>query len=145
MNSTQTRENESLPAQEQTGPGAGATDFSYTYSAKQNREIEQIRKKYLPPEENRLEQLHRMDKRAERPGTIIAIVMGSVSTLLLGIGMVLTMVYTRYFAAGIVIGLIGIAGVSLSYPVYQSITKKERRKLAPEILRLSDELLKGAK
>ena len=71
--------------------------------------------------------------------------MGSVSTLLLGIGMVLTMVYTRYFAAGIVIGLIGIAGVSLSYPVYQSITKKERRKLAPEILRLSDELLKGAK
>ena len=145
MNSTQTRENESLPAQAQTGSSAGATDFSYTYSAKQNREIEQIRKKYLPPEENRLEQLHRLDKRAERPGTVAAIVMGSVSTLLLGIGMVLTMVYTRYFAAGIVIGLIGIAGVSLSYPVYQSITQKERRKLAPEILRLSDELLKGVK
>ena len=145
MNSTQTRENESLPAQAQTGSSAGATDFSYTYSAKQNREIEQIRKKYLPPEENRLEQLHRLDKRAERPGTVAAIVMGSVSTLLLGIGMVLTMVYTRYFAAGIVIGLIGIAAVSLSYPVYQFITKKERRKLAPEILRLSDELLKGAK
>ena len=145
MNSTQTRENESLPAQAQTGSSAGATDFSYTYSAKQNREIEQIRKKYLPPEENRLEQLHRLDKRAERPGTVAAIVMGSVSALLLGIGMVLTMVYTRYFAAGIVIGLIGIAAVSLSYPVYQFITKKERRKLAPEILRLSDELLKGAK
>ena len=148
MNSTQTRENESLPAQAQTGSGAGATDFSYTYSAKQNREIEQIRKKYLPPEENRLEQLHRLDKRAERPGTVAAIVMGSVSTLLLGIGMVLTMVYTRYFILGIVIGLAGIAGVSLAYPLYLRITRREREKIARSIVAIQngrlDELEKNA-
>lgn len=144
MNSTQPlEEKEARLPQDQ--PDAKATDFTYTYSAKQNREIEQIRKKYLPPEENRLEQLHRLDKRAKRPGTVAAIVMGSVSTLLLGIGMVLTMVYTRYFVMGIAVGLAGIAGISLSYPLYQHITKRERRKLAPEILRLSDELLKGAK
>lgn len=59
--------------------------------------------------------------------------------------MVLTMVYTRYFAAGIAIGLTGIAGICVSYPVYQSITKRERRRIAPEILRLSDELMKGAR
>ena len=143
MSNPEILEKEVRPAQEQ--PGAEATDFSYTYSAKQNREIEQIRKKYLPPEENRLEQLHRLDKRAERPGTIAAIAIGSTGTLLLGIGMVLTMVYTRYFAAGIAIGLTGIAGICVSYPVYQSITKRERRKIAPEILRLSDELMKGSR
>ena len=145
MNSTETLEKEIRPVQEQPNADAEATDFSYTYSAKQNREIEQIRKKYLPPEENRLEQLRRLDRLAERPGSIAAIALGSASTLLLGIGMVLTMVYTQYFVLGIIIGLIGIAGVSLSYPTYQYITKRERRKLAPEILRLSDELLKGAK
>ena len=129
----------------QSGDSGETTDFSYTYSARQHREIESIRMKYVSPEENKLEQLHRLDRQAERPGTIFSILSGTVSTLLLGIGMVLTMVYTQYFALGIVIGLLGILGIALAYPIYLRITKRERAKIAPEILRLSDELLKGSK
>lgn len=128
-----------------SGDSGKTADFSYTYSARQHREIESIRRKYVSPEENKLELLHRLDRQAERPGTIASIIVGTICTLLLGIGMVLTMVYTRYFALGIVIGLIGIAGIALTYPLYLHITKKERRKIAPEILRLSDELLSGSK
>lgn len=119
--------------------------FSYTYSAKQQQEIESIRRKYLSREENKLEQLHRLDKQAERPGTIVSILLGMISTLVLGVGMVLTMVYTRYFILGIVIGLAGIAGVSLAYPLYLRITRREREKIAPEILRLTDELMNGSR
>ena len=119
--------------------------FSYTYSAKQKQEIESIRRKYLSREENKLEQLHRLDKQAERPGTIVSILLGTISTLVLGVGMVLTMVYTRYFILGIVIGLAGIAGVSLAYPLYLRITRREREKIAPEILRLTDELMNGSR
>ena len=43
---------------------------------------------------------------------------------------------------GIIIGLIGIVGVSLAYPFYSYILERERKKIAPEIIRLSDELLK---
>ena len=68
-----------------------------------------------------------------------------ISTLVLGVGMVLTMVYTRYFILGIVIGLAGIAGVSLAYPLYLRITRREREKIAPEILRLTDELMNGSR
>ena len=119
--------------------------FSYTSSAKQKQEIESIRRKYLSREENKLEQLHRLDKQAERPGTIVSILLGMISTLVLGVGMVLTMVYTRYFILGIVIGLAGIAGVSLAYPLYLRITRREREKIAPEILRLTDELMNGSR
>lgn len=124
---------------------SGSADFSYTYSAREHKEIESIRMKYLSPEENKLEQLHRLDRQAERPGTIISILVGVVSTLLLGVGMVLTMVYTRHFALGVAIGLVGIAGASLTYPLYLRITRRERERIAPEILRLSDELLKGSR
>ena len=122
-----------------------ADRFSYTYSAKQQQEIESIRRKYLSREENKLEQLHWLDKQAERPGTIVSILLGTISTLVLGVGMVLTMVYTRYFILGIVIGLAGIAGVSLAYPLYLRITRREREKIAPEILRLTDELMNGSR
>lgn len=127
------------------GDSGKNADFSYTYSAQQHREIESIRMKYLSPEENKIEQLHRLDRQAERPGTIISLIVGIISSLLLGIGMVLTMVYTRYFVPGVIVGLIGIAGVALAYPLYVHITKRERRRIAPEILRLTDELMNGSK
>lgn len=117
--------------------------FSYSYSASQQEEIRNIREKYAPPvQEDKMEQLRRLDQSVTRPGTIISILIGSVSTLILGVGMSCTMVWTNLFALGVVVGLVGIAGIVAAYPVYNHITKKQREKLAPEILRLSDELLK---
>lgn len=117
--------------------------FNYTYSAKQQEEIKTIRKKYLAPEEDKMEQLRRLDKSVTQKGSITALVIGILGTLIMGIGMCCTMVWTGgWFIPGIVIGIIGIAIVALAYPLYVRITKKERERLAPEILRLTDELLK---
>lgn len=118
-------------------------NFSYTYSAKQQEEIKNIRKKYLPKEEDKMEQLRKMDQNAAKPGKIVSLTLGIVGTLTLGVGMCCTMVWAdKLFIPGIVIGVIGIAAVLAAYPVYTHITKKQREKIAPEILRLTEELMK---
>jgi hypothetical protein len=115
--------------------------FSYTYSAKQQEEIRKIREKYIPKEENKMEQLRRLDASTTKQGTVTALAVGIVSALVLGVGMCCTLVWAdRFFVFGIIIGLIGIAGVGSSYPLYQHITRKQREKLAPEIMRLTEEL-----
>lgn len=115
--------------------------FEYTYSPKQQKEIEDIRKKYLPKEEDKMETLRKLDKGAEKPGTIVALALGIAGVLLLGIGMSCTMVWAdTVFTLGIMVGILGIVILSVAYPVYKIITKKQREKIAEQILALSDEL-----
>ncbi|MDE7244286.1 MAG: hypothetical protein K2O18_09985 [Oscillospiraceae bacterium] len=119
--------------------------FTYTYSAAQQEEVKRIREKYAPlsPEEDKMEQLHRLDKSVTKPGTIAALAVGIISTLIMGFGMCCTMVWSSaLFIPGIVIGIVGIIGICAAYPLYIRITKKQRDKVAPEIMRLTDELMK---
>lgn len=124
---------------------AAKETFNYTYSSAQQKEIRSIREKYAPPtqEEDKMERLRRLDRSVTKPGTIISLIVGTVSSLILGVGMCCTMVWAdTFFIPGIIIGIIGILGVIAAYPIYTHITKKQREKLAPEIMRLSDELMK---
>jgi len=126
-------------------------DFQYTYSAKQQEEIKNIRKKYLAQEEDKMEQLRRLDMGVTSKATRKALVLGIVGALVLGFGMslimselgtVLGMSDVVALVVGIVVGLCGAVPVTLAYPVYNDTLKKERERVAPEILRLSEELLK---
>lgn len=116
--------------------------FSYTYSAKQQEEIKKIREKYLPKEADKMEQLRRLDERVTQKGTAISLAAGIIGALILGVGMCCCMVWTDLFVLGIVVGIIGIAVVCSAYPLYNFVIKKEREKIAPEIIRLTDELMK---
>lgn len=119
--------------------------FNYTYSATQQEEIKRIREKYRPPaqEEDKMEQLRKLDASVTKPGTIVSLIIGFISSLILGVGMCCTMVWAEtFFIIGIVVGVVGIIGVIAAYPIYTKITKRQREKLAPEIIRLSDELMK---
>ena len=117
--------------------------FTYSYSAKQQEEIKNIRKKYLPPEEDKMEQLRRLDASVTRPGTIASLAAGIIGTLILGVGMCCCMVWSGvWFIPGIIIGVTGIVILALAYPLYVRLTERQRRKLAPEIIRLTEELMK---
>lgn len=119
--------------------------FKYTYSASQQQEIKKIREKYAQPtqEEDKMERLRKLDESVTKPGTIVSLIVGIISALILGVGMCCTMVWAdTLFIPGIFIGIVGIVGVIAAYPIYTCITKKQREKLAPEIMRLSDELMK---
>jgi len=122
--------------------------FEYTYSAEQKKEVEAIRKKYLPKEEDKMEQLRKLHAIPDQKAQAVSLVVGIIGALILGTGMSLTM--TDFGAAlgnyammlGIVIGLVGMVLVALAYPSYNRVLKKERQRIAPEVLRLTDELLK---
>ena len=117
--------------------------FSYTYSAEEQQELKKIREKYLPKEENKMEQIRSLDSKATGKATMIAIIIGVIGALLLGVGMCCTMVWQgRWFVPGILVGIIGIGIVAIAYPVYNKTLKTEREKIAPEVLRLTEELLK---
>lgn len=117
--------------------------FKYTYSAREQEEIKNIRQKYLPPQEDKMEQLRKLDESATKKGTAVSLAVGLVSALVLGIGMSCTMVWAEtLFIPGIGIGILGMAGIGAAYPMYRNITKKEREKLAPKVMELTNELMK---
>lgn len=117
--------------------------FSYTYSAKQQEEIKKIREKYAPKEADKMEQLRRLDESVTKKGTVISLIVGIIGALVMGFGMSCCMVWAdKFFVLGIIVGIIGIALVCAAYPIYNFVVKKEREKIAPEILRLTDELMK---
>ncbi|MDE6500969.1 MAG: hypothetical protein K2L10_02655 [Ruminococcus sp.] len=113
--------------------------FEYTYSAQKQEEIESIRRKYLPQEEDKMEKLRRLDKSVEQKATIISIIVGIVGTLIMGFGMCMCIEWSEYIS-GIIIGITGIVVIVTAYPIYQYVLKKQRKKITPEILRLTDEI-----
>lgn len=115
--------------------------FTYTYSAKEKKEIEKIRSKYVPNENDKMEQLRRLDAGVTKKGTVWSLIIGVIGSLILGVGMCCAMLWNMYII-GSGVGILGIALVALAYPIYTAITKKEREKIAPEIIRLTDELMK---
>ena len=127
--------------------------FNYTYSAKEQEEIRAIRKKYATPAqtEDKMAQLRRLDAAVTQKATSVSLVFGVIGALILGTGMSLAMTdIGKYLGLvggmsmliGILIGMVGIVLVCVAYPIYNCIVKKEREKIAPEILRLTDELMK---
>lgn len=125
--------------------------FHYTYSAEQQDEIQAIRKKYASPEGDKMEQLRRLDASVTKKATARSIVVGVVGALILGLGMSLAMSELpealglsgdAAMVLGVVTGLAGIALVCCAYPLYNRTLRKERARIAPEILQLTDELMK---
>lgn len=117
--------------------------FEYTYSSAQQEEIKKIREKYTvsPKEEDKIETLRRLDESVTTKGTVVSLIFGIVGTLIFGTGMCCCLVWDL-FALGVIVGLLGIICLAITYPLYTRITKKEHERIAPEILRLTDELMK---
>ncbi len=127
--------------------------FSYTYSAKEQEELKKIRDKYVPSAEaeDKLARLRRLDASVTNTALIVSLALGILGTLILGFGMSLCMTELAEILGsyrdlsmpiGIVVGIFGGVLASLAYPIYNATVKTKRKKLAPEIIRLTDELLK---
>ena len=120
--------------------------FSYNYSAARNKEVESIRRKYMPHEESKLERLKKLDLRVQMAGTIESLCFGIVGVLIFGIGMCF---FLDVFAgAAWLTALLIVLGTIImipAYPIYRRIARKTKTELTPEILRLSEEIIKSAK
>ena len=127
--------------------------FQYTYSAKEQAELKRIRDKYTAPTEveDKMARLRRLDASVTNTAQAVALVFGVIGTLILGFGMSLVMTELAEslgisgdaaMVIGIIVGIVGGIIASLAYPIYNAIVKAKRKKLAPEIIRLTDELMK---
>ena len=115
--------------------------FRYSYSAKQNEEVQAIRNKYLPQPESKLEELKRLDQYVHSAGLVQALVVGIIGCMIFGTGMCFAMqVVGQSVALGAFIGAWGVAIMIAAYPVYRSCFRKAKAKYQPRILELIAEL-----
>ena len=116
--------------------------FEYEYSAKKQAQVEAIRKKYVSQEEDKLETLKRLDQSVEKTGTAHALAVGIPGALIFGGGMslVMTVGTTAALIGGTALGLVGAIPIGLAYPIYKKKVHDQRKKIAPQILALTEEL-----
>ena len=105
---------------------------------------ESIAKEYAPKENSKIVALRKLDKKAKRPAIIFGFTFGTISSLVMGIGMCLAMQVigsgNTMMALGIIIGIIGIVGCAVNYPIYKKILESGKKKYAFEIVELAKEI-----
>ena len=115
--------------------------FSYTYSATCNQEVLNIRNKYLPREETKLEELKRLDHLVQNSGVTQSLCAGIVGCLIFGLGLCLAMeVIGQMIWLGVILGLVGTVGMLAAFPVYRKYFNKAKAQHTPRILELAAEL-----
>ena len=118
--------------------------FTYRYSAAQNKEAERIRKKYLPREESKIDVLRKLDRRVQTAGMVQGLTIGIIGCLIFGVGMCFGLdVLGGADWLAYLFGVIGVLTMIPAYPAYKHIARKTKDALAPEILRLSDEIMRS--
>ncbi len=124
--------------------------FNYTYSAKEQSEIEAIRKKYaadITDATDKMALLRKLDAGVTGRATTVSLCVGIISALIMGLGM--SMIMSEFgdslgvaleWTIGLACGIVGMAGVIAAYPLYRCVLQKERKRVAPQILKLTEEL-----
>ena len=106
---------------------------------------EQLANEYAPKDTSKVIALRKLDARAKMPATIFTYTFGIVMALITGVGMCLSMKVigsgtAAMFVLGIVIGIIGLAGMGINYPAYKKLLQKGKQKYAFEIIQLAGEI-----
>ena len=105
---------------------------------------ESIAKEYAPKDQSKIVALRKLDAKAKRPATIFAYIWGVIFTLVFGTGMCLGMQVLGNdiidMVIGIIIGIIGMIGCGVNYPIYSKILENGKKKYAYEIVELAREI-----
>ena len=105
---------------------------------------ESIAKEYAPKDNSKIVALRKLDKKAKMPATIFTYTFGIISSLILGTGMCFAMQVIGSgnvdMIIGIIVGIIGIIGCSINYPIYKKILTKSKTKYASDIIKLANEI-----
>ena len=108
---------------------------------------ESIAKEYAPQENSKIMALKKLDAKAKRPATVFTYTWGVVSSLVLGTGMCFAMQVIGDgvigMVIGIIVGIIGMIGCGVNYPIYKKILQKGKKKYAYEIVELAREISEG--
>lgn len=114
------------------------TNFSYRYSAKENNEIMEIRKKYLP--ESKMDELMRLDRSVRFSGIAESLCLGVMGFLMFGLGICFCFQLIGdgmlWVFVGSLFSIVGMVGIILAYPIYRLIFRSTKERYTPRILEL---------
>ena len=112
--------------------------------------VQKIRTQYTEKQHTELDALKELDAKVKRPANVFAYIFGSVSAIIMGAGMSLVMTeigeiigLEHAMVPGILIGIVGMGMALLTYPIYKKMLSARKKKYAPEILKLSEQIMKG--
>ncbi len=118
--------------------------FQYTYSAPVNKEVEQIRNKYLPQEVDKFSELKKLDYKVQSAGIAESLAVGIIGCLIFGIAMCMGLdVIGGGMIFAVILGIIGVIVMLPAYPVYLKVSRKVKEKYTPQILAIADEIQNG--
>ena len=116
--------------------------FSYTYNAACNQEVLNIRRKYLPRTETKLEELKRLDYTVQHSGVMEALTVGVLGCLIFGVGMCFGLgVFGTAAWPALIFGVLGALGMICAYPINRKCFNKAKNTHLPRIMELTDELI----
>lgn len=106
---------------------------------------EQLANEYAPKDTSKVVALRKLDARAKLPATVFTYTFGIITSLIAGGGMCLSMKVigdgtTFMFVLGVVVGIIGLVGMGINYPIYKKMLANGKQKYAFEIMQLAKEI-----
>lgn len=106
---------------------------------------EQLANEYAPKDTSKVVALRKLDARAKLPATIFTYTFGMIAALVTGVGMCFSMNVigsgtTIMFVLGVIVGIVGLAGMGINYPIYKKMLAKGKQKYAYEIIELAKEI-----
>lgn len=112
--------------------------------------VQKIRSEYTERQHTELDALKALDAKVKKPANVFAYTYGSVSAIVMGAGMSLVMTevgamigLASTMVPGIAIGIVGMGMALSTYPIYKKILERRKKKFGPEILALSEKIMKG--
>ena len=110
---------------------------------------QKIRAQYMEKKTTELDALRTLDAKVKRPANVFAYIFGSISAIIMGCGMSLVMTDIAKIIGlgidplipGVIIGVVGLALAIVNYPLYNAIMNARKKKYAPEILKLSEQIM----
>ena len=106
---------------------------------------EQLANEYAPKDTSKVVALRKLDARAKLPATIFTYTFGIIAALVTGVGMCFSMNVigsgtSTMFVLGVIVGIVGLAGMGINYPIYKKMLAKGKQKYAYEIIELAKEI-----
>ena len=110
---------------------------------------ETIANEYAPKDTSKVVALKKLDRKAKSRANIFTYTFGVIMTLVLGVGMCLSMKVigdgsSFMMVVGIIVGVIGIVGISVNYPIYKKLLENGKKQYAFEIMQLAKEISEEA-
>lgn len=110
--------------------------------------VQKIRSQYTEKQYTQVDALKALDVKVKKPANVFGYTYGSVSAIIMGAGMSLVMTdigatigLASAMVPGIIVGVVGLGMALSTYPIYKKILSNRKKKFAPEIMRLSEQII----